>query len=384
MQTSFKKLFVIYAIIVILNIIAFTLLYPLFPKLRYLLFAEDMLIEDITALFFLMSFIFGSVFILRLKEKKERKIYLVLPLFGLIGFIEELDWGERIFHFKAFYIYGIKFNALHDINMLLHKKLTEQSGSLLYILAAICLLISAIIFLKYRNYFLRIPEFLRKYPSFGLIIIASSFLLTAQVYDFELVKPMFFEALEEILEMNGAFTWLFASFLIGYGRLSNKAQEQSADRFEKKIPVLAGMISVAFFLFGSASYFVLSAHTKKLTLESREYVDKIVPLIFSSWDTEAMLNNMPSDFSSEAFKTNAEISFASYKKKMSGLIDHKIVGYNLKFVKRIDYQTPETAEKITSFRYVVKAKFQKGHINLHIRIVHLDNKWHLYYLELKQ
>lgn len=384
MKKSFKNLFGIYANIIILNIFAFTLLYSMFPKLQYFLFSEDKLVENLSGLFFLLSFIIGTLFLIQLKGRKERWIYLAIPLLGLIGFLEELSWGHRIFHFKLPYLFGIHFDSLHDINMPLFKLLTEQGESPLYILLAIFFFVSLILLLKYHKHFLQIPEILRKYPSFGLIIIASSFLLSAQVFDLELAKPQFFEALEEIFEMNGAFTWLFASFLIGYGKQSHKSLEQSARRFEKKFPVLVGIILIAFFLLGSTSYFILSAYTNKLELENREYVDKMIPLIFSSWNAEAMVSNMPSEFSTKTFKTKVEISFASYKNKLGKLISHKIVRDNLKLNKLIVKQTSEVVERNISFQSFVQAEFQKGYCNLNILTFLINKKWYLYYIELKQ
>ncbi len=166
MKVSFKKLVRIYAIFTILNIAIFTLLYFLFPKLYHFLFAEDNLVEDLTVLFYLLSFSIGIYFIVRLKEKKFRKIFIAIPLISLMGALEELSYGQRIFKLKMPYLDDVQIDAIHDFIELGHKIIVEQGNTLLYfLLPAIFCFISIAVFLKYRKYVSQIPGMLTEIPT---------------------------------------------------------------------------------------------------------------------------------------------------------------------------------------------------------------------------
>ena len=380
MTVSFKKLFRIYAIFTILNIVILTLLYFLFPKLYHFLFAEDNLVEDLTVLFYLLSFLIGIYFIVRLKEKKHRKIYIAIPFVSLIGALEELSYGQRIFKLKMPYLYDVRIDALHDFIELGHKIIVEQGNTLLYfLLSAIFCFISIVVFLKYRKYFSQIPDMLRKYPLFGFFLISLSFNLNAQVFDLDLVKPLFFEALEEVFEMNGALTMLFATFSMGYSGISYEKSDKLESKFIKRMPILVGTILILFIFFGSTNFIVLSIYTNKLKKESRAYAERVIPLIFSSWDAEAMINNMPSDFYNKAFYQKIQASFGVYEKKFGKLENYKIIKNKLKMEKL----TPEDKDRSISFLYYAIATFQKTSAKLIIMTVLRENEWHLQYAEIK-
>lgn len=369
-----KKLFRIYAIVTILNIVILTLLYFLFPKLQYFLFAEDKLVEDLTVLFYLLSFLIGIYLIVRLKDKKHRKIYIAITFVSLIGALEELSYGQQIFKLKMPYIYDVQIDAIHDFIELGHNILIEQGNTLLYfLLSAIFCFISIVVFLKYRKYFSQIPDMLRKYPLFGFFLISLSFNLSAQVFDLNLVKPQLFVALEELFEMNGALTMLFATFSIGYPSISYDKSDKLESNFIKKIPVLVGTVLILFILFGSTNFIVSSIYTNKLKKESRAYAERVIPLIFSSWNAEAMVNNMPSDLYNKAFYQKLQASFGVYEKEFGKLENYKIVKDKLKMKKL----TLEDKDVSISFKYYAIATFQKTSAKLTIMTVFRENEWHL-------
>ena len=377
MKISLEKLFRIYAFIVILNIAIFTLLFFLFPNLQNFLFNEDKLVEGLTVLFYLLSFLVGIVFIVRLKEKKYPRIYIAFPFLSLIGALEELSYGQNILKFKMPSIYGVEFDSLHDVIQLGQKIIEEHSNAFLYLVASFCF-VSLILLLKYRKYFSQIPDILRKYPPVGFFLMSLSFNASAQVFDLEHVKPLFFVALEEIFEMNGALTMIFVAFSIGYPRISNENLEQSESKFLKKMPVLIGTIVLLFVLFSSANLFGLSTYTNRIKKQSRAYAERVIPLIFSSWDAEAMVNNMPSDFYTEEFYQKIKVSFALHEEKLGKLKNYKIIKDKLKGLK----QTSFDREMAVFFEHYAFVKFQKATTRLLIKTVLIKNKWYLTFIKL--
>jgi hypothetical protein len=147
---------------------------------------------------------------------------------------------------------------------------------------------------KYRKSFYRLSDILKNYPSIGLFLIAIGFLSSVQIFDLNFIKPSFVVKIEELFEMNGALTVLFASLSAVHTARIDKLSRTLESNEWKHMPLfIAGSLSF-FVIIGVASYFILSAHTIKHEHESRKYVKQIIPLILTSWDAEAFIENVPS------------------------------------------------------------------------------------------
>ena len=73
MNITSNKLLKIYIIAILLNTAIFSLVYIFSPELSDIIFAEDNLVENLSALFYLLSFFIGIYSIIQLKERKHRK-----------------------------------------------------------------------------------------------------------------------------------------------------------------------------------------------------------------------------------------------------------------------------------------------------------------------
>jgi len=202
-----RKLLRIYATVVVLNTALFSLLCIFFPEQSDTLFAEDNLVENLSAVFYLLSFFLGMFAVTQAKEKKHRKFYVALPVISLFFLAEELDFAQRILHFEPPLVYHIHFDTVHDLIPIAHEFLQVYIGSfadsflyehfhlyarILIDLCLIGLLAAALAFLwKHRNIFYRLSEILQKYPSIGLFLIAGGFLSSVQVFDLNILKPPF-------------------------------------------------------------------------------------------------------------------------------------------------------------------------------------------------
>ena len=90
---------------------------------------------------------------------------------------------------------------------------------------------------------------LRKNPPLGLLLISAGFIVTAQIFDLNLVIPVIFGCLEELFEMNGALTLVFASFMIRDPFiLTNASNDLRKSSLMKNMPSLIGIILTCFFL----------------------------------------------------------------------------------------------------------------------------------------
>tara|TARA_B100000212_G_C26977199_1_gene365097 strand:- start:309 stop:518 length:210 start_codon:yes stop_codon:yes gene_type:complete len=63
------------------------------PEYKYLLNQEDKLVENITAFIFLITF-FLNIKLQKFKNDNKRKILRMISIISLIGFLDELSFGE--------------------------------------------------------------------------------------------------------------------------------------------------------------------------------------------------------------------------------------------------------------------------------------------------
>lgn len=95
------RLLIKYCIIVILFTLAILIaIYVLIPDTRETLFSENQIVENLTWGLYLLSFLFGSYQIYKLDNIRFRKVYLLLPIYGLIGFVDETGMGANIFGYQ--------------------------------------------------------------------------------------------------------------------------------------------------------------------------------------------------------------------------------------------------------------------------------------------
>ena len=80
---------------------------------RTFIAAEDALLENLTVAFFFFAFIFGLalLFTRQVNEPLNRKGLYLISAVGLIGFLDELSWGERLFDLKVPNVYGVDIDA---------------------------------------------------------------------------------------------------------------------------------------------------------------------------------------------------------------------------------------------------------------------------------
>ncbi|MEM6520803.1 MAG: hypothetical protein AAF722_15890, partial [Cyanobacteria bacterium P01_C01_bin.70] len=135
----------------------------------------------------------------------------------ILGFLDELSFGERIFSLSMPTLLGTKIDSIHDLafvarNLILGYVMTYPKRSLFALGGILGILIFA--FLKWRS---KIRIFFvanLKNNTFILALIFVLFGLVAVFIDLELIHNEYLFALEELLEMNAALCLFFlcASF----------------------------------------------------------------------------------------------------------------------------------------------------------------------------
>jgi hypothetical protein len=90
-------------------------------------FAEDRHVETLSAALFLTA---GAVAALRLARGEAPTFWLVLTVgIGVVGFLDELSFGERILGFEPPMVGGVRIDAVHDLLQLLRRGAERSVGN---------------------------------------------------------------------------------------------------------------------------------------------------------------------------------------------------------------------------------------------------------------
>ena len=375
MNINILMLFRISVVTAIINIAVISVCYFLFPESRDFLVAEDRLAEDLQALFYILCFFPGILFILRIKEKKFGRIYIALPFIGLLGFFEEMSYGARIFKFHTVLIYNEYFDALHDLVPIAYNYLQINALYFLKVLPVAFCIITVFLVFKYRRLFPDTPALLNKYPPIGFFLVAAGFIFPAQVFDLNLVKPDFSKLIEELFELNGALFLLSATLSTGHVFRKNAEMKQPFNENMKIMPSHIIIIFSVLVVFGLGSYSVLYLKTAGLEKESNAYIEKVFPLVFNSWDPDSFMDEfVPELHRSDAQNQKIRTSFDLKLKQFGRLKNYKLSGSEpVEMYKNLEYF--RYGKDIFVFTNYVDAVFEKTSAKLRIVTIKREGKW---------
>lgn len=183
--------------------------YFLFPDQHGLLLLEDSLVENLGAVAFLASFVVGLL--LFMKSTEYRKSIAVVSCIGLVGFLDEISFGIRFFHFENFRIYGVSIDGAHDLFYLLARLIDTFSLPMIAGLFLVGIVTIALFIFRYGKRVL--AGLLNRYEKPTLIIVGlfGVQLIVAMVIDLEIVRNDMLFVFEEQLEMNAAISLVFCS-----------------------------------------------------------------------------------------------------------------------------------------------------------------------------
>jgi len=166
------------------------------PNYRGYLFEEDSLIENLSAVFFLLSFFLSLLFFF--KSNIHRKALILISAVGLLGFLDELSFGERLFGFNKPEIHGVQIDGVHDffdLGYTVISELTYHYPIYVFLFLGASIIMVTIVTLKYSY---ELKETMSNIYHEPPIILASFFTILvflALVIDLELVLQEHYEEL---------------------------------------------------------------------------------------------------------------------------------------------------------------------------------------------
>lgn len=180
---------------------------------------EDSLIENLTAGVYFCTFLLALNFLVtrRITSNVYRKWLILVFTLGIVGFLDEISFGERLFDLEMPVLAGTKIDALHDffgLGVSLMDRLISQHLLIAVLLLLTGLVIFSIAILKYGKRFWHVATVDGSYPVFLIIFIFTVLVLSALILDANLLPVRGDRALEEMFELNASMALLTSCFII--------------------------------------------------------------------------------------------------------------------------------------------------------------------------
>ena len=226
-----------YISIVVIDTLSAWFVYILFPNYRVYLLQEDGLVENLSAFFFLITFFVA--FSLAIKKKGKNRALFLISAIGLLGFLDEVSYGERLFGLSMPEIEGEPIDALHDFYEVgyfqLFKIIPTYAITLYLLLTSIAVGLLILLFIHKAKVW-RELSMTQRYPLYILMLLIVFLLVSALVIDFlgsSSVRGYRVPALshgtllEEMLEMNVGIGLLFCSLSLYFSGSSQKQTKKT-------------------------------------------------------------------------------------------------------------------------------------------------------------
>lgn len=139
----------------------------------------------------------------------------------------------------------------------------------------------------------------------------------------------------------------------------------------KKIFIILGVIFVFLIIAGAIGFFVLGTAGSKLDKKSQAYIDEIVPLIVTSWDSRELIKRASPELLKVAPPEKMQPFFNTFAERLGPMIAYK----GSKGESGIFYMAPYG--KVITGTYVSEAIFEKAPATIHIKMILRNNQWQI-------
>lgn len=192
-------------VLLIITVLVTWLGHVFHPALTQRLLSEDGLVENATAASFLLA---SGLAVAILRESTGHRAFLwTIVALGLLGFLDEISFGERLFGLTMPSVAGMKVDAVHDFFALAIRTRASWACpgtiSCHYAGSVAALAVFACTWF-FRHRVIAVLRQGREKPHWFLLVLFFLLLFAALIIDSHLVKNELVVAMEEVLELNAA------------------------------------------------------------------------------------------------------------------------------------------------------------------------------------
>lgn len=215
------KLHIVHRVVAWASAIGLAAVFLALPALRSQMTEEDRFLEILTALVFAVGFLVGIVAFAR--RRGAPAFYLIMPACSLLGLLDEVGFGHRLFDFELPRLRHFEIDGVHDLFLVIYDVFVTDNPFYLtcYVVIPLLALAGGIWLVRsrprWRSRLSRIPATLRRHPPLPYFALAVVLLFVALTIDLDLIETEWLLFLEELLELNVAVALLFGGLAIAAG-----------------------------------------------------------------------------------------------------------------------------------------------------------------------
>ena len=203
----------IFALLVVLTLILFVSLGVANQSALIGISKEDGLLENLTVGILFATFSLSSYFYFKFKRKGN--IFLLLAAFGLVGFLDEISFGRRMFPVPMPKSHGLTIDGFHDVFHLIRNvartNLAYHPVETSIVISAFVITV-ACVWLNTKMIRQRVFAVLAKYEIRDLALLIVLFVVVSQAIDTFEWRIFAYRTVEECLEFNAAAALMACSF----------------------------------------------------------------------------------------------------------------------------------------------------------------------------
>ena len=203
----------IFALLVVLTLILFVSLGVANQSALIGISKEDGLLENLTVGILFATFSLSSYFYFKFKRKGN--IFLLLAAFGLVGFLDEISFGRRMFPVPMPKSHGLTIDGFHDVFHLIRNvartNLAYHPVETSIVISAFVITV-ACVWLNTKMIRQRVLAVLAKYEIRDLALLIVLFVVVSQAIDTFEWRIFAYRTVEECLEFNAAAALMACSF----------------------------------------------------------------------------------------------------------------------------------------------------------------------------
>ena len=203
----------IFALLVVLTLILFVSLGVANQSALIGISKEDGLLENLTVGILFATFSLSSYFYFKFKRKGN--IFLILAAFGLVGFLDEISFGRRMFPVPMPKSHGLTIDGFHDVFHLIRNvartNLSYHPVETSIVISAFVITV-ACVWLNTKMIRQRVFAVLAKYEIRDLALLIVLFVVVSQAIDTFEWRIFAYRTVEECLEFNAAAALMACSF----------------------------------------------------------------------------------------------------------------------------------------------------------------------------
>jgi len=139
----------------------------------------------------------------------------------------------------------------------------------------------------------------------------------------------------------------------------------------KKVLMVLGVIFICLVLIGAVVFSGFYYFARGLDKDAKMYIDGVVPIIITSWNSEELINRASSEFLQDIPADKVESLFDTLSKQIGQLKEYKGA------TGKVKVKISPRGKPIILADYLAEAVFEKAPAKIKIQVIRRNDKWRI-------